>query len=90
MTPGIVAAEHYWRDGHMWDSGWSWVGGSFVMFTMVAMMTLAIWLVARAASHGANAASPSNENRARSILMDRVARGEIDEADFDARLRKLD
>ena len=39
-----MTSEHYWRDGHMWDSGWSWVGGSLVMLTMVAEPGLQVGL----------------------------------------------
>lgn len=70
-----VLLAHDGRFGHMdgWDGGWMWLWGTLMMLTWVAVIAGAVWLAFR---HGPRAA-PTPSDRARQVLDERLASGEI-------------
>ena len=87
---GALLAD--WDDGRMMHhndgNGW-WVMGLVMLVAVIAAVVLIVWLVTRTAHpHGAGA--PGDPNlRARQILAERLARGEIDPAEYQERLTHL-
>jgi putative membrane protein len=79
----IMLAD-YWN-GHMMDSGAGWVWMSLMMIVAVVAVVLAVWVIVRASS---GTHQPIGRS-AKDILDERYARGEIDTADYEERLRKL-
>ena len=75
--------------GHMdgWGPGWSWFAAGHVLWWVVgvvALIALLRWGIQRG---GQGRAAPPD--RALDLLRQRFARGEIDEAEFEARRRTL-
>lgn len=64
-----------WGGDHMsgWGGGWMWLWGSLMMLTLVAFIAAAIWLLARSLGAGLH----GNHGKAREILDERYARGEL-------------
>lgn len=80
----MVAAE--WGDGHMGGaSAWSWM--ALVIGLLVAFVVVAVVLLARGGER--RAPMVDGARRARELLMERYARGEIDGDEFDERSRRL-
>lgn len=81
-------------DGHMGGDahGWMWLWGTLMIVLFVAVIALVVWLVARD-THGHTSATmpptPAPTDRARAILAERLARGEIDPDEYQERLRHL-
>lgn len=81
--------------GHMGNNGWSgwmWLWGTLMMLLWVAVIGVVAWLVIRfAAAHRADTPglAATGRGRAREILAERYAHGEIDSAEYDERLAKL-
>jgi putative membrane protein len=75
---------------HGYGAGWLMVGLMLVLVVAVVIAVVALMrgVVPTTAGHGAPAQRVSDDPR--SILQERLARGEIDEADFRARMRALD
>ena len=82
-----------WDNGRMMDHGdgaglW-WLWGLVMLVLLVATVALVVWLVTRA-GHGGGQISPGDPNsRAREILGERLARGEIDPGEYQERLSHL-
>lgn len=75
-----VLAQSRW-DGHMWG----WGAGFWVAAIMVVLWALVAWLVVALARGGAgNGSRPTAEplDRAKALLADRLARGEIDASEY--------
>jgi putative membrane protein len=70
--------------GHMdgWGGGWMWLWGTLIMLSWVAVIAAAVWLVARSLG-------VSRPNRAREILDERYARGELSTDEYRERLDQL-
>ncbi len=86
---GILSETDGW--GHMngWGGGWMWFWG-------VAMMTLfavlIVWLIRAAGSNSSGAASPARSDphdRAREILSERLAKGELTPEEYRERVSEL-
>lgn len=79
---GQVLADDGW--GHMdgWGGGWMWLWGSFMMLFWVAVIAGAVWLGVRPRSSG-------RSDRAREILDERYARGELDGEEYRDRVEQL-
>lgn len=74
----------------MWDHGWGWGGWFGMSLGMLVFWGLVIWLVVwlvRASS--AKRDSTPATTRPEDVLAERFARGEIDEAEYQDRLRVL-
>lgn len=71
-----------WDGG--WGMGWGWFGLGHLLwwvFIVVAVVALFRWLGSGAGRIGGD--------RALQILRERYARGEIDQAEFDERMKRL-
>ena len=81
---GAVVAD--WGGGHM-GGGWPWFSMALLIILFVAVLAVVAVLLARLT----NASEPSVDGarRARELLMERYARGEIDGDEFDERSRRL-
>jgi putative membrane protein len=89
MTSLVLLAD--WDDGRMMDNGngtgW-WVMALFVVVMAVAAIVLIVWFATRTAHP--QGSPPGDPNlRARQILAERLARGEIDPAEYQERLAHL-
>lgn len=85
-----LAATAHHNDGHMtWDdgTGWMWLWGSLMMLAFVAAVVVGVWLVVRATSH--TPPSTGDRERARDILAERYARGELTTDEYRERLDAL-
>ena len=73
--------------GHMdgWGDGWMWLWGALMM----AIVAVAIVLLVRAAARNPRGSSPTGEDRARAILAERYARGELTTEEYRERLDHL-
>lgn len=76
---GVLAQSDGW--GHMdgWGGGWMWVWSSLMMLSWVAIIATAVWLVGRNRGDG----------RARDILDERLARGELSPEEHRECVRQL-
>ena len=72
--------------GHMdgWGGGWMWLWGTLMMFSWVAIIAAAIWLLSR--SRDTTGSRPS---RAKEILEERYASGELSTDEYRERLEHL-
>jgi putative membrane protein len=73
--------------GHMdgWGGGWMWLWGTLMILASVAIIAGAVWLFAR----GRARASGGGATRARDILEERYARGELTTDEYRDRLDQL-
>lgn len=73
----LLAQDGRW--GHMdgWDTGWMWVWGTLMMLTWVAILAGVAWVLIR---HGREAQTTSG--RAREVLDERLASGEISPEEY--------
>ncbi|MFP3901912.1 MAG: SHOCT domain-containing protein [Acidimicrobiia bacterium] len=91
MTSAVwiaTLAQHrdgWWGD-HMsgWGGGWVWLWGTLMVLAWVALIGTAVWLVARALGPGR-----AGRSRAREILDERYARGELTTEEYQERLERL-
>ena len=81
-----VAADA-WDGGHMGGGGWMWLWLPLAVLVLVALAGVVGLLVARGVTP--TESSPPPERRAREILMERFARGEIDADEYEERLARL-
>ncbi|MDF5752851.1 hypothetical protein [Spongiactinospora sp. TRM90649] len=75
--------------GHSWYGGSAWLWTSLVLVVLVALTALAVWLVMRSAARRAAPTGPSGIDRARDLLAERYARGEISTEEYHDRLSNL-
>lgn len=76
-------------DGHMWW-GWGWLAGLLFMVLFLALAVVAVWAVVRAVRPPGPPPPPSAEqraSRARAILDERYAQGELSTEEYRERLR---
>lgn len=86
-TLGTITTLAQTRDGwgdHMdgWGGGRMWLWGTLMMLTWVAIIAAAVWLVTRSRS-------TDRSSRAREILEERYARGELATEEYRERLDQL-
>lgn len=87
----IIAAvlEHGPWDHHGWDGGgWWWVWGMLMMGAWIALVAWVVWLFA-GRRVPAPPTGPEPTDRAREILAERYARGEISTDEYHERLDAL-
>ncbi|WP_205712170.1 SHOCT domain-containing protein [Euzebya rosea] len=82
-TNTLLAQAGGWWD-HMsgWGGGWMWLWGTLMMLSWVAIIAGAVWVVLRGRDGDAR-------SRARDLLQERYARGEIDTEEYRERLEQL-
>lgn len=80
-----------WNWDHMggWGVLWGWL---FLALMMVGLVVLVVVLVRLLGDRGQRPdyVPPPDRSRAREVLDERYARGEIDHAEYDERRRRLD
>jgi putative membrane protein len=85
----LVFAAGQWNGwGHMWGGGWGW--GLIMMLFWTGLIALVAWLVVRTVSGTRTPpAERTGLDRARDVLADRYARGEISTEEYKERLTHL-
>ncbi len=85
-TVAASLAQNGWNN-HMWGAGWGW----WMAAMMIAFWGVVIWLVVRFArnSDHRTARDDAPMTKARALLAERLARGEIDTAEYRERLDTL-
>jgi putative membrane protein len=80
----VTADNDRW--GHMdgWGGGWMWLWGTLMMLSWVAIIAAAIWFLSRSRD-----TAGSRPSRAREILEERYARGELSTEEYRERLDHL-
>ena len=95
MIQGIGLAEsvlaHAGDDDHMggWGGGWMPLWGILMMVVFVAVVGLIVWLILRSVGPGSAGSRTDSAFRAREILTERYARGEISTEEYQERLDQL-
>jgi putative membrane protein len=93
MNAVMTLAAPRW--GHMGDNGWNtgmWAWGSLIMIFWLGLAVVVTWLVVRSIDNrGAAERSPQqlSADRARDILDERYAKGDINTEDYAERLAHL-
>ena len=72
---------------HMSGYGWGMMGFGWVM--IVVVIGVLVWAIVQATPNRTDVTRPTNTDSAEAILADRFARGEIDTAEYRARLDAL-
>jgi putative membrane protein len=84
MLPAVAQTQGW--DGHMMGGwGWMWLVGLLSILLLVALVVGAVWAVTRSGS----SSRPNTASRAREILNERYARGEISTEEYRERLDAL-
>lgn len=71
---------------HMWGGGWMWLWGTLMMLFWVAVIAAGIYWIVRAAQ---SSRESSGFDRAKDILAERYARGELSTEEYRDRLEAL-
>ncbi|MGI8875161.1 MAG: SHOCT domain-containing protein [Egibacteraceae bacterium] len=82
MTVAALLSTTYW-DGHMWGWNGVWMALSMLLF-WGGLIAVGVWL----ARGGIRRPDPAR--RARDVLAQRYARGDLDTNEYQERLDKLD
>jgi putative membrane protein len=80
-----MLVEQYGDHMDGWGGGWMWLWGTLMMLAFVAALGVAAWAVVRSTQ----ARRPAAEDRAREILAERYARGELSTEEYTERLEAL-
>ena len=81
---GVVLTQAFDRGDHM--DGWGWGWGVLMMVLIVALIALVVWAIIQATQHRAGG---DPHDRARAILAERLARGEITPEEYKERVQQL-
>lgn len=85
FTP-LIGIIGDFNDNHMWGgNGWGWLAMTLMMMLGAAAIGLIVWVIAR----GTQQSPPSGVERARAILAERLARGEVSPEEYRERLQHL-
>jgi putative membrane protein len=86
VTAAGALAQGAWNN-HMWDAGWGW----WMALMMVAFWGVVIWLVVTFVRNSEKRRPRHDEHleTAQAVLAERLARGEIDTAEYRERLDTL-
>ena len=86
VLPALVAfGGERWRHGWEPGGGWGWLWGPIVLLLWVALIATVVWVVARSA----RPRERSGLERAREVLAERYARGELTTDEYRERLEQL-
>jgi putative membrane protein len=86
VLPALVAfGDDSWRRGWRPGSGWGWLWGPIVLLLWVALIATVVWFLARSA----RPSERSGVERAREVLAERYARGELTTEEYQERLEQL-
>jgi putative membrane protein len=86
MTVPYYLAGLFAHTGAGWaHGGWMWLWGPLMLTLWVALITAAVWLMTRAV----RSREHSGVDRARDILAERFARGELTADEYQERLSWL-
>lgn len=85
VATAILATSDAWDRG----DGWWWVFPPLMFLLWIAVIALVVRFVVFRGSNGPPGRGPSGTERARDILAERYARGEIDGAEYRSRLDQL-
>jgi putative membrane protein len=85
VLPTLLAfGGERWRSG--WGAGgWGWLWGPIVLLAWVAVIAAVVWFVARSA----RPRDRSGIDRAREVLAERYARGELTTDEYRERVEQL-
>ena len=86
---GLLATINDDRWDHMdgWGGGWMWLWGIAMMALFVVLI---VWLVRATTGNGATSSPPKDPaDRAREILAERYARGELTTEEYRERVEQL-
>ena len=86
MTQAALALADHWDGGHM-GAGWMWLWAPVSLVVFVAVVGVAVVVVAHAVR--SEPAGVDEARRARSIVMERYARGEISATEYDELCTRL-
>jgi putative membrane protein len=81
----VLAQAQRWDGQMMGGWGWMWLVGLLSMLLLVALGVVVVWAVTRSGS----TSRPDPTSRAREILNERYARGEISTDEYRERLDAL-
>ena len=82
---GAVLAYGYGRMNGDGGNGWMWLCGGIMMILLVAAFGLIAWTIV----HSTHRSGPHPHHRAREILAERLARGEITPEEYEDRVQHL-
>ncbi len=90
-SPGLLLASHgHGRFGM--DSDWMWLWGSLMMLALVALVGFAVWAIVRSIGgreRERKAGTVEPTTRAKEVLAERYARGEISRDEYREKLSDL-
>ncbi len=88
-SPGLLLASHgHGRFGM--DSDWMWLWGSLMMLGFVALVGFAVWAIVRSiGGREREAGTVEATTRAKEVLAERYARGEIGRDEYREKLSDL-
>jgi putative membrane protein len=89
-VPSVVSAlfacaGDRWRHGWGAGGGWGWLWGPIVLLGWVTVIAAVVWFVVRSTRPGER----SGVDRAREVLAERYARGELTTDEYRERLEQL-
>ena len=85
MVIGAEVADRFGMMDDGYDHGWMWLWGCVVMLVLIATAALVIWAIVRSPQRNA----PEPLDRAREVLAERFARGEITPDEYRERVHHL-
>jgi putative membrane protein len=86
VLPSLVAfGDDSWRHGWGPGSGWGWLWGPIVLLLWAGLIATVVWFATRSA----RPPERSSGERAREVLAERYARGELTTEEYRERLEQL-
>ena len=83
----VTINDDRWDHMDGWGGGWMWLWGIAMMTLFVVLI---VWLVRAATGNGASSSPPRDPtDRAREILAERYARGELTTEEYRERVEQL-
>ncbi len=82
VTFGVFLADEFDDHHGAWGGGWMWLWGTLMMVAFVALVGFVVWALARAQRPDQPDRRGDPTARAREILAERYARGEISSEEY--------